>query len=448
MGNGKLNIKKINLFLRIINRDEIFNNAFYSLAIKILSVFLAYFFNFYISRKYGAVSIGILNVAVSFMSLFSVMAVFGFDQVILRLFAQYSDNIFALKKIYFKVAVFVVLISIFFSSLMILYSKTISIYLLKSEGYRTMIFFVAVTIPFLAINSINVEAIRGLKLVKDSELFRMFYGSLINLIVFFLLLTFVQFNNFIPVLSTIIGTLFTSILSSWFLIRKLKLDSGLGNEPYIRGKDLLSISIPMLIIAASNIFTNYIPVYILAYLKSPKDVGIYNIAFKIATVTSFFLVSINSIVAPKFAELYWSNKTKELKKTVLKSAKLNFWSSTPVLLPFIFFPKFFMGLFGIEFVEGYRSLIILSIGQFVNAFCGSVGYLLTMTGNQDVFRNIYFISTILNLLLCFILIPLLGVDGAALSFSISMIFWNVLSLIIVKKKFGFVTYYLPFLKNE
>jgi O-antigen/teichoic acid export membrane protein len=204
----------------------------------------------------------------------------------------------------------------------------------------------------------------------------------------------------------------------------------------------------MLNIAASNIFTNYIRVYILAYLKSPKDVGIYNIAFKIATVTSFFLVSINSIVAPKFAELYWSNRTKELKKTVLKSAKLNFWSSTPVLLPFIFFPKFFMGLFGIEFVEGYRSLIILSIGQFVNAFCGSVGYLLTMTGNQDVFRNIYFISTILNLLLCFILIPLLGVDGAALSFSISMIFWNVLSLIIVKKKFGFVTYYLPFLKNE
>ncbi len=107
-----------------------------------------------------------------------------------------------------------------------------------------------------------------------------------------------------------------------------------------------------------------------------------------------------------------------------------------------------MGFFGKEFISGFRALMIMSFGQFVNAFCGSVGYLLTMTGNQNTFKNIFLLSAILNLILCFLLIPVFGFDGAAMSFSVSMIFWNVVSLLIVKKKFGFVTYYLPFLKKE
>lgn len=441
-------IKKLKYFLNVFYKDEIINNTVYSLIIKVFAVFLGYFFNFYISKKYGAESVGVLNISVSTISLISVVSVFGFDQAILRFFAQFGHTKRDLKKIYLKMVLFVLSISLFFSLSIIFISKYLSFFLLKSENNRVIFILVALAIPFLSINNLNVEAIRGLKLIKDNELFRMLYSNLINIIIFFLLLSFIEYNNQIPVFSTVIGMIFTSVFSSLFLIKKFQKKNFLNENLSITTKELIIISMPMFVITASNIFTNYLPTYILAYFKSAKDVGIFNIAFKIATVTSFFLVSINSIVAPKFAEFYWNNKSEDLKKTVYKSAKLNFWSSVPLLLSFILFPKFFMGLFGKEFVEGYRSLVILSIGQFVNAFCGSVGYLLTMTGNQVVFRNIYFTSTIINLSLCIILVPHIGVDGASLSFSISMIFWNVVSLIYVRKKFGIVTYYVPFVKYE
>lgn len=431
-------------FLKIIDKDEIVKNSIFALIIKVFAVFLGYFFNFYISKKYGAEAVGVLNISVSTILLFSVIAVFGFDQAILRFFAQFSNNTACLKKLYFKMLIFIVSISLSFLFFISFFAEYLSYVFFKSENYLFLIIIIAISIPFLSINTLNVEAIRGLKLIKDSELYRMLYGSMINIIIFFLLLIFIEYNNYIPVISTVIGIVLTSMFSSVFLMKKFKKENSLSEGLSLNIKDIIVISMPMFVITVSNIFSNYLPIYILAYFKSTKDVGIFNIAFKIATITSFFLVSINSIVAPKFAEFYWNNKNEDLKKTVLKSAKLNFWSSTPLLALFIIFPKFFMGLFGKEFEEGYRSLILLSIGQFVNGFCGSVGYLLTMTGHQAVFRNIYLFSTLINFVLCLSLVPIFGIDGASLGFSISMIFWNLASLIYVRKKFGFITYYIPF----
>ena len=41
-----------------------------------------------------------------------------------------------------------------------------------------------------------------------------------------------------------------------------------------------------------------------------------------------------------------------------------------------------------------------------------------------------------------------GINGAAFAFMCSMSFWNLAMVFIVKKRFGFYTFYIPFLKNE
>lgn len=440
------------MILRTLNNflgNEIYTNAIFSFIIKIFSISLGYFYIYYISKNFGPQIVGIVNIANSLLMITSLFATLGFEQSILRFAGQFIDKRAIFFSIYKKMFLLIFISSFFLTIIIFFYRDIFAIFLTKNVSNSSIFGLISVAICFLALTSLNVEAIRGLLYVKQSEIFRTFTTNFINVILFFLLLMFLEFRIELPIITNIVAIITTFIISTFFLLKKFYIKKKpLNDKDKISFSELLQISIPMFIVGIASLISNYFPVIFLAYIKVPKDVGIFNIAYKIATITSFFLVSINSIVAPKISESYWSGKINDLKNIIILSAKLNFWSSTPLLLSFILFPKFFMGLFGDEFVAGYRALIILSIGQFVNAFCGSVGYLLTMTGNQDVFRNIYFISTILNLLLCFILIPLLGVDGAALSFSISMIFWNVLSLIIVKKKFGFVTYYLPFLKNE
>ncbi|MFB2895357.1 polysaccharide biosynthesis C-terminal domain-containing protein [Aerosakkonemataceae cyanobacterium BLCC-F50] len=92
-----------------------------------------------------------------------------------------------------------------------------------------------------------------------------------------------------------------------------------------------------------------------------------------------------------------------------------------------------LSLFGSGFIAADWSLKVLVFGQLVNALCGSVGYLMIMTGHQNQSFRVIFCSALLNVVLNAILIPFFGIVGAAIATSFTMIVWNVwLSILVVK----------------
>ncbi len=120
-----------------------------------------------------------------------------------------------------------------------------------------------------------------------------------------------------------------------------------------------------------------------------------------------------------------------------------FLSSLPLLTLFISFPSFVLGFFGNEFITGTSALVFLSISQFVNAISGSVGYILQMTGKENVFQYIVFAATLINITLNLLLIPHYGINGAAFASMISLAFWNLISIVYIKSFLNFITIYLP-----
>ena len=88
-------------------------------------------------------------------------------------------------------------------------------------------------------------------------------------------------------------------------------------------------------------------------------------------------------------------------------------------------------------------MVILIVGQMMNAFAGSVGYLLNMTGGQKIMRNIAGIAALLNIVLNTLLIPSYGINGAAYASAISLASWNVLAVIYIKQHYGFYTVWTP-----
>ena len=69
--------------------------------------------------------------------------------------------------------------------------------------------------------------------------------------------------------------------------------------------------------------------------------------------------------------------------------------------------------FGAEYSAAYLPLVILSIGQLVNAGTGSVAYLLNMSGHEQDTMRVYFVAALVNAVLNFILVPKYGMFGAA-----------------------------------
>ena len=105
-----------------------------------------------------------------------------------------------------------------------------------------------------------------------------------------------------------------------------------------------------------------------------------------------------------------------------------------------------MWLYGEEFLKGAICLSVLTIGQVINTVCGPVAQLLNATGYHKAFRNISFIGAVVSIIANLLLIPAYGILGAAIANTISMIVWNIIATIYIKKTFGFFIGYFPFIK--
>lgn len=115
--------------------------------------------------------------------------------------------------------------------------------------------------------------------------------------------------------------------------------------------------------------------------------------------------------------------------------------ASPIFLVLIFGGHWVMMMFGTGFEGGALVLVILSIGQFVNALTGSVGYLLMMSGNESRLQNLTIWTTLLMLIVAVIFIPYWGAVGAAMAASTALIVGNIWSAIEVKRQLGIAPIY-------
>ena len=88
------------------------------------------------------------------------------------------------------------------------------------------------------------------------------------------------------------------------------------------------------------------------------------------------------------AELFAKGDIEGLEKVVHQSSKMIFWTSVPLIGLCFVFPEFLLSLFGEEFKIGVTAFIFLSCGRLVSSLSGSVGNILQMTGNQNIWDNI------------------------------------------------------------
>jgi len=194
---------------------------------------------------------------------------------------------------------------------------------------------------------------------------------------------------------------------------------------------------PMLLVASGALILSWSDMIIIGIFLSEEDLGVYAVASRTVMVTMLVLIAMNSITAPKYARFFNENKLIEITRLAQMSSLILL---TVVSIPtFIFmaFPNWVLGWFGVEYIVGSSILTILSVGQFINVSCGSVGYLLTMTGKEKVLRNIMLVTALINILVSLYLVKPFGLIGVAYATAFSVILWNIWAMIEVKKHLGF-----------
>ncbi len=430
-----------------LNRDrhfkEMLKGGAITFVIKMTGMFLSYVVIFLVSKNTGAKGVGLYNLFNQILIVLSMILGLGMNISILRFIGQYNNDSDRprIHYLYKNMIRLVAPLSVLVSLLLFLCAEDIAIYFDKNEEHVECLRLVALALPFFAINQICVEFIRGFKKLIISELIRSITLPVIIIVSIFILgqrsLGIIEIIYFF-----VMGTLANLIISSVSIRIQLK-NIPNNNTLIITQREFLKTSIPMMITSISSSLIAALPIFFLDYFSSQSNVGIFSIVFRIAQFISIILLVVNTIAAPKFAELFWADKKKELQLLITKSTKIMFWVAFFLSVMVIISSNWILKLFGAEFVEGNWALVILVIGQFVNAATGSVGLILNMSGNQIALRNINLLALLMLWICGIFVIPRMPLIGASVCYSIVFITINILSVIYVKNNLKITTFYFP-----
>jgi O-antigen/teichoic acid export membrane protein len=96
-----------------------------------------------------------------------------------------------------------------------------------------------------------------------------------------------------------------------------------------------------------------------------------------------------------------------------------------------------LSLFGAQFVDGYRLMLILAVGLMARASLGPVERLLNMLGEQRACAMVYATAFVINFVIGVVLIPRIGVDGAAIATATALIVESVMLFFVTRRRLGF-----------
>jgi O-antigen/teichoic acid export membrane protein len=115
---------------------------------------------------------------------------------------------------------------------------------------------------------------------------------------------------------------------------------------------------------------------------------------------------------------------------------MTFWPSLASILLLLAFGRPLLWMFGRDFVSGYYLMFIIAVGLLARASVGPAERVLNMLGERRSCALIYAGAFAMNLVLCFMLIPWLGIVGAALAGAGALVFESASLFIVAKIRLG------------
>jgi O-antigen/teichoic acid export membrane protein len=388
----------------------------------------------------GLESFGIYTLAFTTVLLLSVPVSLGLPYLITRYVSKYEveNNQQAIKGLLIRANQLVILITL------LVYVIAYISYFFWWKNYDAelveAIIYSFLLLPLLALGALRAAALRGLKFVILGQLPDTFLRNLFFLI-FILIFQLIDIAM-TPALAMklhSIAALIAFIIGAIFLYKKLGIKIKNLKAIYFN-KTWLKQALPFSLNSGVHIIKSKLSTYILAIFGSLESVAIFDVATRGASLVAFTLDALNTAIAPYISTEFEKNNLKSLQNIVTKTSRIIFVFSLPVVIAFIFGGDYIINfLFGNEYQNAYLPLVILCLGQLINAATGSVGLVLSMTGRQSYYTKIVVYMTILNTILCIPAVMWLDVLGASILTALLIVVQNLILVNFVLKKININT---------
>ncbi|MCK5384429.1 MAG: flippase [Alphaproteobacteria bacterium] len=400
---------------------------------KLLGVFIAFFVQIPLTRLLGAEEYGIYVYILSWVMIASILTNMGMNMTFVKYLPIYViEKKWALLKgllvfgLGMGTGVYILLISIG--------AEIFYVFGLQESLFFPFLPATAFLLFLLTISQLIISALRGLKLVLLSEIMETMVKPLTLLASFLFFFYFVSEQNAHAALwGNILALLTITIFMAVHLWRNLPEQAKKKVPEFSDNSAWRTFAFPMMLMSGMMLLLNRIDIIMLGNIAGAADAGIYAIGSRLAGLTAFGLMAVNTILAPRISEMYHAGQLERLQDILNLAAWMVFIFTFSAAIALAVLGPFLLPLFGDDFSGAYIPMLILLGGQMVNALAGSVGFLMTMTGQQKEAAKILFIAVLLNIGGNFLFVPLYGMAGAAIATCMSIVFWNIVLFIRVTK---------------
>ncbi|HET7849990.1 MAG TPA: polysaccharide biosynthesis C-terminal domain-containing protein [Pseudolabrys sp.] len=193
-------------------------------------------------------------------------------------------------------------------------------------------------------------------------------------------------------------------------------------------------SLPILMVESFYLLLTYVDILTLEHFRPPDEVAVYYAAARILAVVAFIYFAIAGATTHRFTEYHVAGDRERLKKFFSETSRWTFWPSLAVCVLILIFGRPLLSLFGQSFVSGYAVMFILAVGMLARAAVGPAERLLNMLGEQRQCAAVYAIAFAVNFGLCLVLIPRMGIEGAAVATATAFVVESVMLFAVTRRR--------------
>lgn len=390
---------------------------------------LAFVITVVLGKWVGAEELGLYRMLLTIYALTILFAAIGIPSAIIKYIAEFKDNKDKINEIISCGIITVFFSGIVFSALLYFLSGTIA-GAFKMSRLQELIKILSPVFLFALINNTLLGLLNGYREMKK-------YATVIIVrsVLIVVITTILVYYNF-GAKGAVTGLVLSEILSCFFLIRISRNYFKLVfNNFFFTVGGLSKFSVQILGADAINTLNKQLDIILIGLFLLSSDVGYYAVAISLSRFFWLIPSSIQKITYPATSE-YWSKQNHTaLNNMINKSIK---YSS--LILVFIGLGVCFFGnciitsLFRKDFSASFLPLQLLLIGTVIRgSIAQPIGASLTGIGRADLIFKLTAFMLVINVLFDLLLIPRIGIIGAAIATSISLSTGALINLVLIVK---------------
>lgn len=388
-----------------------------------------YFYRIIMGRMLAPYEFGILNLALPLQYMVVILTSSGIAPAIAKFVSQHEAKEEYKEKslVISSSLVYYTLTGLILGLGFYLLASPIGTYFFGNPDAVLPIKISSIALPFGFLIAVYTGVFQGFKKVDYMASVLLFQQ--IARIAFAIFLTLMSATAASAILGSTLGFV-VAVPLAYFLFRKL--GQKFSNHSFEAFKEVFSFSIPVSVTAISAFVLAYVDILLLGYFLTPTEVGIYSAASPTSRLVLAFSVALYAVLIPSISELKAKKDARKTREHIAYSYKISLAVLIPATIFSVAFSELIIGLlFGQEYTGASRPFEILVIGTaFLGIFTVNSGIFQGL-GKPKIPMKILTITAILDILLNILLIPKLGIVGAAAASTTSFAFAGLASVLLL-----------------